>query len=268
MNIWKWLGSVFYSLTLTSLVACGGGGGEEEMEANGCNDLFAKITGGAACRTDNTPVVVVLPVVFDGDKPVPIGFCTGTIVTNDDVLTAAHCLTGEVARRAEGYFVITGNKGVFPVIRTAYNPLYNRGEAFDTGMVTISGNFGIAPMPINISDTLNEGEQVTVYGYGNDKEEQSFLEKGLDSYKAGRMIVKAAGQGVFLAFFNDTGAAICQGDSGGPVVQVINGVPSIVGVTSVTFNGCVTDSASGFVSMQSVGNVEFVNRYAPDVKFR
>lgn len=67
---------------------------------------------------------------------------------------------------------------------------------------------------------------------------------------------------------NDTGAAVCQGDSGGPVVQVINGVPSIVGVTSITFNGCVADSASGFVSMQTVGNVEFVKRYAPDVQLR
>lgn len=267
MNIWKWLGSVFYSLTLTSLVACGGGGGEEEMEANGCNDLFAKITGGSSCRTENTPVVAVVPVFFEGDTPKAIGSCTGTIVTNDDVLTAAHCLTGDVGAKAEAFYIVS-DKGGFPVVRAAYNPLYRSRSEFDIAMLTISGGFGVSPASINISNPVAVGEAITVYGYGRDKEEISFSEKGLGAYKAGRMVVGAILPGEFLASFDDSGAAICQGDSGGPVIQVIGGVPSIVGVTSYTFNGCATGSVSGFVSMQSKGNIDFVKAYAPDVQLR
>jgi hypothetical protein len=52
------------------------------------------------------------------------------------------------------------------------------------------------------------------------------------------------------------------------VIQVLNGTPSIVGVTSFTVQGCVEGSVSGFVSMQVRGNAEFARNYAGDVQFR
>ena len=82
------------------------------------------------------------------------------------------------------------------------------------------------------------------------------------------MRVGAVAQGIFGATFDETGAAICQGDSGGPVIQVINGIPSIVGLTSFTISGCLEGSISGFASMQIRGNVEFVRNYAGDVQVR
>ncbi len=107
-----------------------------------------------------------------------------------------------------------------------------------------------------------------MYGYGKNEEGQTFLELGRAAYKSGRMVVGAVGAGRFAASFDDTGSAICQGDSGGPVIQTVNGVPSIVGVTSITIGGCVEGSVSGFVSMQIRGNVEFMRNYASDVQVR
>ena len=251
-------------LVIACLAACGGGGGGDDT----CNTVTNKITGGSSCSTDGTAVVAVIPVVTDGQTVTAVGICTGTVVTSDDILTAAHCITEPLRDGADGFVVVTGD-GVYPVVRYQVNPAYRGiGSAFDTAMITVNQDMGIPAVPINVSDLVAEGEDITVYGYGNDEEGQTFLDRGRAAYKAGRMIVGAVRGGLFGATFDDTGAAICQGDSGGPVIQVINGVPSIVGVTSFTVAGCLEGSVSGFVSMQIRGNVEFARTYASDIQLR
>ena len=249
-----------------SLSACGGGGGDGE--AGACGDLSVKVTGGSSCNPEGSSVVALVAVKVQGDQLIGTSSCTGTVVTNDDVLTAAHCITSPLRSGADGFLVITEN-GSYPVTGLKVNPNYRgTGSAFDTAMVTVGQNLGLRPVPINVTDIVTTGEEITVYGYGNDENGQSFVDQGLSALKTGRMIVGATVPGSFAAAFNDTGSAICQGDSGGPVVQVLGGVPSIVGVTSFTLGGCVEDSVSGFVSMQVRGNVEFVRGYAPDVVLR
>jgi hypothetical protein len=158
---------------------------------------------------------------------------------------------------------------VYPVIRHQVNPNYRDGSPeFDTAMITVERDMGIPAVPINVTDMVTVGEEIVVYGYGKDENGESFLNRGRAAFKSGRMIVAATGPAVFAAQFDDTGSAICQGDSGGPVIQVINGVPSIVGITSVTLFGCVEGSASGFVRMDIRGNAGFVRSYAGDVQFR
>jgi secreted trypsin-like serine protease len=212
--------------------------------------------------------VAVIPVISDGQQVRAAGVCTGTVVTSDDILTAAHCITNPLRDGADGFVVVTGN-GVYPVTRYQVNPLYRgTGSAFDTAMITVNQDMGISAVPINVSDLVAEGEEITVYGYGKNEEGQTFLDLGQAAYKSGKMIVGAVAGGLFGASFDDTGAAICQGDSGGPVIQVINGKASIVGVTSLTIGGCLEGSVSGFVSMQIRGNVEFVRNYAGDIQIR
>jgi len=252
-------------MTIVALLlsACGGGG-----ESGTCGTLSGKVTGGSQCSTDGTAVVAVLPVVLDGESLRPIGSCTGTVVTSDDVLTAAHCISGPLQQGADGFVVVTGD-GLYPVVRYQVNPNYRNGSSgFDTAMITVDRDMGIPAVPINVSDMVEVGEEIVVYGYGKDENGESFLERKRAAFKSGRMIVAATGPAMFAARFDDTGSAICQGDSGGPVIQVINGVPSIVGVTSLTFFGCVEGSASGFVRMDIRGNAEFVRGYAGDVQFR
>jgi secreted trypsin-like serine protease len=213
-------------------------------------------------------VVAIVPVKVQGERLIALGSCTGTVVTNDDILTAAHCLTTPLGAGADGFMVVTDN-GTYPVTRYKVNPNYRgTGSAFDTAMVTVGQSLGLSPVSINVTDLVATDEEITVYGYGLDENGQSFLDQGLSALKAGNMIVGATVPGLFAASFNETGSAICQGDSGGPVIQVIGGVPNIVGVTSFTLNGCVDDSVSGFVSMQVRGNAEFVRDYAGDVLFR
>jgi secreted trypsin-like serine protease len=254
--------SYLTALIVTFLIGCGGGGSDS------CDTISGKITGGSNCSTEGTAVVAVIPVVSNGQSYIATGVCTGTVVTSDDVLTAAHCITDQLRAGADGFVVVTGD-GVYPVTRYQVNPAYREtGSAFDTAMVTVNQDMGIPAVPINLSDVVAEGEEITVYGYGRDEEGQTFLDRGRAAYKSGRMIVGAVVNGLFGATFDETGSAICQGDSGGPVIQVINGVPSIVGVTSFNIRGCVEGSISGFVSMQIRGNVEFARNYAGDIQLR
>ncbi len=252
-------------MTIVALLlsACGGGD-----ESGTCGTLSGKVTGGSQCSTDGTAVVAVVPVIVNGESVQPVGSCTGTVVTSDDVLTAAHCITDPLRNGADGFVVVTGD-GVYPVIRHQVNPNYRDGSPeFDTAMITVERDMGIPAVPINVTDMVTVGEEIVVYGYGKDENGESFLNRGRAAFKSGRMIVAATGPAVFAAQFDDTGSAICQGDSGGPVIQVINGVPSIVGITSVTLFGCVEGSASGFVRMDIRGNAGFVRSYAGDVQFR
>lgn len=256
---------IILSVGVTVLIGCGGGGGGA---GDTCGTISVKVTGGSTCSTEGTAVVAVIPVVSDGQNLRAVGVCTGTVVTSDDVLTAAHCITDPIRDGAEGFVVVTGD-AIYPVVRFQVNPLYRgTGSAFDTAMVTVNQDMGIPAVPINVSDAVAEGEDITVYGYGRNEEGQTFLDLGRAAYKSGRMIVGAVGAGRFAASFDDTGSAICQGDSGGPVIQVVNGVPSIVGVTSVTIGGCLEGSVSGFVSMQVKGNAEFARNYAGDIQLR
>jgi len=71
------------TLGITALVGCGGGGGGESS-AGSCGAF--KVFNGAECTSDSLPSV---QLSID-DK----GTCTGTIVSEDVVLTAAHCVVG------------------------------------------------------------------------------------------------------------------------------------------------------------------------------
>src|SRR5919109_3797438 len=92
-------------LTVTSLLLTGCGGGTSSTSTSpspapsvpttsACGAIGATaIVNGADCATANSPVVLLNILATDG---VQTGACSGTIIAARAILTAAHCLAGDV----------------------------------------------------------------------------------------------------------------------------------------------------------------------------
>jgi len=248
-----------FCVLLMFFASCGGGG---SSSSNPCSDLNVRVFGGERCDFSRSPVVAIVGFSFDG---IPGSVCSATMVTVKDALTAAHCVSlasspGGVGVFADGEF--------FPIVGGLNHPFYD-GSAdspYDVAMITIGGVLDIGPVPLLVTDPLEVGERITVYGYGRN-EEAGFIPQASD-FRAGFMEIGWVSPFQFLAAFDSTGSAICQGDSGGPATQISNGVTSVVGVTSFTFRGCQEGSVSGFINVQNPEIYEFVRAYAPDVTIR
>jgi hypothetical protein len=252
-----------YKITLLICVGllfgCSGGGDDSP---NGCGDLNLKVFGGDQCRFERSPVVAIVGFAIDGT---PIGVCSATMVTVNDALTAAHCSELTSAPGGAGVFA----DGVFHSIVTGTNhPLYDGSTAspYDVAMITIDRVLDIAPVPLLISDSIAVDESITIFGYGKN-EDYTGIPQATD-FRAGFMDIGAITPFEFAAKFNSRGSAVCQGDSGGPATQRVNGVTSIVGVTTYTINGCQDGAVSGFVNVQNPQIYQFIKAYAADVTLR
>ncbi|MCO6429815.1 MAG: trypsin-like serine protease [Deltaproteobacteria bacterium] len=252
------------------LGGCGGGGGSD---SNACGDLNLRVSNGDSCRVGQTPVVLILAATSDGN----IASCTGTFVTLDDVLTAAHCIPPNLVDLA----VITERDGFYAsrgeILNAAIHPQYvnvtsENGSfaVFDFAMITVSRPVDVSPVPLLVSDALVVSEKITVFGYGKDEAGRGVLERdGDDLLRAGFMQLSDVREGIFRADFDLTGSSICQGDSGGPAVQVVGGTSSLVGVTSlISAIGCTEGSRAFFGNVQYPPVYEWITSYAPDVAIR
>lgn len=244
---------------ISLLAACGGGGDDGGVSSgNPCSDLNLRVMGGTQCSYQQSPVVAIL--VMDADFN-PFGICTGTMVTINDILTAAHCLNYP----GTAYLGIFVGENLIEVVNGQSHPYYNGSvdSPFDIAMLTLAEPVHIGPVPILLSDLSEVGETVTAFGYGQNEEYQGAPE----DFRAARMTIAQMGGGLFSTSFDDAGTSICQGDSGGPVTQTVNGITGVVGVTSWTYAGCTEGSMSGFVDTQYPEIYNFIQSYAPDVTF-
>ena len=238
------------------LIACGGGGGSS---SNACSDLNLKVFGGEQCEFERSPVVAIVGFSAAG---LPISNCSATMVTVNDALTAAHCAQ---LSQSPGGIAVFADGNFHQIVAATNHPFYDGtvDSPYDVAMITIDTVLDIGPVPLLVSNPIAIDEEVTIFGYGKN-ESSGFLPQASD-FRAGFMKIGITTPFQFAAAFNSTGSAICQGDSGGPATQTVNGVTSVVGVTSFTVNGCQEGSISGFVNVQNPQIYEFVRAYAPDV---
>lgn len=264
----KYLIRKFTVFACMLLISCGGGGGVDSG-GNACNAFGArrlpnaeKVFGGETCsQKTKTPVVAILTSI-NGQRQ---GVCSGTLISVDDVLTSAHCISD---RRIDAVdVVITGPDGeVIPARRGVMHPYYNglTGSPYDVAIVNLSRlpNPQVGPVPILLSSLTQAGQDFSTFGYGvNDKHAIGDLKS---------VELKIAGfdrLGNIIATLKDNNASVCSGDSGGPIIQVINGTPSLVGVNSfIRAGGCVTNAAdiSGFLDVQYDDILDFIFHEVPD----
>lgn len=195
------------------------------------------------------PAAVGLLTIYEGNK---FGTCTGTIVRDDLILTAAHCVAGGLSfvtyERPYSYEGIKKAKDavVFPGYQKGLNPMDMVGQ--DVAFLIFDKGALAGRSMAKVSSTgAKQGEVVTLVGYGaTDYNADSGSNPELKRFSGTNRIKGYDGPIIVLetAFVGMTDSGVSNGDSGGPL---FDSKGEVVGIADVKF-------------MQGTGENQLTNR--------
>src|SRR5829696_868779 len=199
------------------------------------------IVGGTAVPNGKYPFMAYLKLYRNGKRS---GFCGGSLIDQDSVLTAAHCLintTGAVV--VVGRTDLRKNRGQeIGASRAFIHPRYN-GNGYDAGVLKLSRPVkGIKPIKLATAkqnDLEKPGHILTTAGWGVRKQRPDILPKRMRDVSIPVVSdprAKRAYQSKGLKYLpslqvaaGKKGKSVCFGDSGGPLFD--SGSRTQVGIT-------------------------------------
>lgn len=230
------------ALTISALAAC-----SPASHSNNGADAAAGIIGGTEIEQNN-PIrrsVVALYMMNDAGQG---GICTGTLIGNNLVLTAAHCITKKMVVVFNVNLDNAQQSDVRQVDAVAVNPAYatRANRPTDNGDIALVHFKGaIAPgyipapvLPAARKGILRDNTLTMLVGYGQNN----------GTAGTGSGVLRAASVRIAKADFAPTEVALdqthgrgaCHGDSGGPAFIFVGGTAFVWGVTSRGEEGCAT----------------------------
>lgn len=208
-----------------------------------------KIIGGNPAQVGAFPWQVML-ITGDLADPIRSGFCGGSLVAAQWVVTAAHCLAGKsepgLIDIVSGTIVprISGQGDRVKVIKMVIHPQYKQVNfENDIAMlqlqrpVTVGAPIRLAKpslaIPVNALATVSGWGAVTAYGpmtdqllYAQIPVVANEICNKTTSYSG------AVTAGMLCAGYRDGGLDACQGDSGGPLMAKVDNLPTLIGIVS------------------------------------
>ena len=271
--------TIFCMALVASLISCGGGGGGDGLSTDACAVIGLptrsltvggdRIVNGTACGDLAQSSVVRVVALGAGDQA--LGFCSGTVISSDEVLTAAHCFP----RGTQSSAVIYGDPGNTTTIEgrsyrihPGYIPVSqsNPLAAFnDVAIIHLSDTIPVPRAAVLVDSDVQIGEQIAIFGYGTD-ENGDFDFREL---KSGEMEVADVTTTHISAYFDGEGSNTCTGDSGGPAFTESHGSSTVAGVTSTgTIENCSEGDNSLFIKLSGVDVRSFILTEVPEATRR
>ena len=210
----------------------------------------------------NAPFVVSIWASEKGDVRQAEYICSGTLISPNIVLTAAHC----VDSKSVSFFVKAGavalqqESPLYPATPwkgTRYDP---RSIDGDIGLLRINSMVAGMTFPslatAKIAKSINTNTKLTLMGWGRDQNGEL-----ADTLHYSNLTLQdASAKKVWGKYFNvntmlGAGKYIkaekkwsgsCSGDSGGPLLATLNGIQYVVGITSWGAKDCRLEKPSIF----------------------
>lgn len=239
----------------------------EEFKQDACNQVgLAKIANGFACRLGEDPASSALVQLEIFEASGAVGTCTGLVVENRTVLTAAHCMQGVVAAIGINTFA-----GSYSATSIAVHPGFQRRDGVlfnDFALVFTGQNINTAKAALLLSRAPQVGEEVYMAGYG----ETSQGSGPVDVLHAGAAVVDRVSNEHVWVRFEGNQSHPCGGDSGGPLfVKLGDGNLAVAGLVSQSDPSvpvetiCKPGDYTIYGNVQAQSVLDFLGANAPNI---